>query len=38
MNLTSNEWKAIGADIISVKFGWPIGVPTVRNKCQGLWE
>lgn len=38
LSLLVEERKAIGADIMSVEFGWPIGMPTVRNLGQGLWE
>ena len=30
--------KTIGADIKTVQFGWPIGMPVVRKIEQGLWE
>lgn len=30
--------KAIGADIKTVQFGWPIGMPVVRKMEPGLWE
>lgn len=30
--------KAIGADIKTVQFGWPIGMPVVRKIEPGLWE
>ena len=30
--------KAIGADIKTVQFGWPIGMPIVRKMESGLWE
>lgn len=30
--------KAIGADIKTVQFGWPIGMPVVRKMLPGLWE
>jgi phage-related protein len=30
--------KLIGADIKSVEYGWPIGMPTVKNLGSGLWE
>lgn len=30
--------KAIGADIKTVQFGWPIGMPVVRKMDAGLWE
>ena len=30
--------KAIGEDIKTVQFGWPIGMPVVRKLDTGLWE
>ena len=30
--------RIIGADIASVEFGWPIGMPVCRSLGQGLWE
>lgn len=30
--------KAIGNDIKTVQFGWPLGMPLVRKLAPGLWE
>lgn len=30
--------KIIGADIKTVEFGWPLGMPTCRSVGGGLWE
>lgn len=30
--------KAIGEDIKTVQFGWPLGMPLVRKMEAGLWE
>lgn len=30
--------KAIGQDIKTVQFGWPLGMPLVRSLGDGLWE
>ncbi len=30
--------RVIGADIATVEFGWPIGMPTCRALGGGLWE
>lgn len=30
--------KIIGADIKTVQFGWPLGLPLVRSLGGGLWE
>jgi Phage-related protein len=36
--LPAGERKAIGDDIRTVQFGWPIGMPLVRKMEAGLWE
>lgn len=30
--------QAIGADIKTVQYGWPLGMPVVRKMEPGLWE
>ncbi len=30
--------RAIGRDLKTVEYGWPIGMPTCRNIRDGLWE
>lgn len=30
--------KIIGEDIKTVQFGWPLGMPLVKNMGSGLWE
>jgi phage-related protein len=30
--------RAIGSDIKTVPYGWPIGMPVVRKLDTGLWE
>ena len=37
-DLSEDDRKAIGADIKSVEFNWPVGMPTVRAIEKGLWE
>jgi phage-related protein len=32
------ERKAIGDDIRTVQFGWPLGMPLVRKMEEGIWE
>jgi phage-related protein len=32
------EKRAIGEDVKTVQFGWPLGMPLVRKLEQGLWE
>jgi phage-related protein len=36
--LVQSEKKAIGEDIKTVQFGWPLGMPVVRKMEPGLWE
>ncbi|ABM59191.1 type II toxin-antitoxin system RelE/ParE family toxin [Verminephrobacter eiseniae] len=37
-NLPAIERKAIGEDIKTVQFGWPLGMPLVRKMGKDLWE
>ena len=37
-SLPIEDKKAIGADIKTVQFGWPLGMPLVRKLEAGLWE
>jgi phage-related protein len=37
-SLSLQEKKAIGEDIKTVQFGWPLGLPLVRKLEPGLWE
>jgi len=30
--------KTVGEDIKTVQFGWPLGMPLVRNMGGGIWE
>ncbi|KWH47953.1 type II toxin-antitoxin system RelE/ParE family toxin [Burkholderia stagnalis] len=32
------ERKAIGEEITTVQFGWPLGMPLVRKMSRDLWE
>jgi phage-related protein len=36
--LVAEDRKAIGNDIRTVEFGWPIGMPTSRPMGEGLFE
>jgi phage-related protein len=36
--LEKEDKKAIGEEIKTVQFGWPIGMPVVRKLEKGLWE
>jgi len=37
-SLPVEDKKAIGRDIKTVQYCWPIGMPLVRNLHKGLWE
>ena len=36
--LPAEDRRAIGTDLATVQFGWPIGVPLCRPLGDGLWE
>ena len=36
--LSKQERKAIGDDLRTLQFGWPVGMPLVRKMESGLWE
>ena len=36
--LSKEERKAIGNDLRTMQFGWPVGMPLVRKMENGLWE
>ena len=38
IGLSKGDKKRIGEDIKTVQYGWPIGMPVVRNISSGLWE
>jgi len=37
-SLSIAEKRAIGEDIKTAQFGWPLGMPLVRKLEPGLWE
>jgi phage-related protein len=37
-NLRLEERKAIGEDIKTAQFGWPLGMPLIRKIERDLWE
>jgi phage-related protein len=37
-SLPEDERKQIGADILTVQYGWPLGLPLVDSLGDGLWE
>jgi len=36
--LDSEDRRAIGQDIATVEYGWPVGMPVCRPLGAGLWE
>ena len=36
--LSQDDRKAIGEDIKTVQFGWPLGMPLIRKIGANLWE
>lgn len=36
--LPAPDRKAVGEDIKTVQFGWPLGMPLVRGMGGGIWE
>jgi phage-related protein len=38
LGLEDGDRRAIGYDIQTVEFGWPVGMPTCRPLGGGLWE
>lgn len=36
--LSADDRLAIGIDLKTVEFGWPIGMPTCRHLEHGIWE
>ena len=37
-SLPEDERKQIGADILAVQYGWPLGLPLVDSLGDGVWE
>jgi phage-related protein len=37
-SLPPEDRRAIGTDLATVQFGWPIGMPVCRSLGGGLWE
>ena len=37
-DLSKDDCKAIGTDILTVQYAWPIGKPLVDNLGEGIWE
>lgn len=38
LSLPKSDKRAIGNDIRTVQYGWPLGMPLVRYLNDGLWE
>lgn len=38
MKLSSEDRRAVGFDIATAEFGWPVGMPLCRSLGDGLWE
>lgn len=36
--LSKDDKRLIGEDILTVQYGWPIGMPLVKNLNKDLWE
>jgi len=36
--LSKDDCKVIGADILTVQYAWPVGKPLVDNLGDGVWE
>lgn len=38
LSLSQEDRHTIGADLLAVQYGWPIGMPLVRKLEEDLWE
>lgn len=38
MTLERADRATVGADIATLEYGWPVGMPLCRSLGQGLWE
>jgi len=38
LGLTRDDRKAVGRDIKTAQYGWPLGMPLIRKLEPGLWE
>ena len=38
LDLSRADRKAIGCDIKTAQYGWPVGMPLIRKLEPGLWE
>jgi phage-related protein len=37
-SLPAEDRRVIGTDLMTVQFGWPVGMPLCRSLGAGLWE
>jgi phage-related protein len=37
-SLPADDRRAVGTDLATVQFGWPLGMPLCRSLGAGLWE
>jgi phage-related protein len=38
LGLSKDDRRAVGEDIKTVQYGWPLGMPLIRKLEPGLWE
>ena len=38
LGLTKDDRRAVGEDIKTAQYGWPLGMPLIRKLEPGLWE
>jgi phage-related protein len=38
INLSKEDCKIIGTDVLKVQYAWPVGKPLVDNLGDGIWE
>jgi len=38
LGLTRDDRRAVGSDIKTAQYGWPLGMPLIRKLEPGLWE
>jgi phage-related protein len=38
LGLTRDDRKAVGRDVKTAQYGWPLGMPLIRKLEPGLWE
>ena len=38
LELTRDDRRAVGSDIKTAQYGWPLGMPLIRQLEPGIWE